>query len=121
MRIESPRTISAIEELGVERLPGASLTELTSLAIGGTTDVLRVREHRVLPALIRVLRGDGIEHRFLGGGTNLLIADGELTWVALQLASSQPDVRIEGQSVWVDASADLGRAVTTCAKKNLGG
>jgi UDP-N-acetylmuramate dehydrogenase len=121
MRIESPRTISAIEELGVERLPGASLAELTSLGIGGTTDVLRVREQRVLPALIRMLRADGIEHRFLGGGTNLLIADGELTWVALQLASSQPDVLIEGCSVWVHASADLGRMVTTCAKKNLGG
>ena len=121
MRIESPRTIAAIDELGVERLPGASLAALTSLGIGGTTDVLRVRKHHVLPLLIRVLRADGIEHRFLGGGSNLLVADGELSWVAVQLVAPEHDVRIEGQTVWVDAAADLGRTVTTCAKKNLGG
>jgi len=121
MRIESPRTIAAIDELGVERLPRASLAEMTSLGIGGNTDVLRIRQHRVLPALIRLLRADGIAHRFLGGGTNLLVADGELGWVALQLVSPQPDVVVEGRTVWVDAAADLGRMVTTCAKRNLGG
>ncbi|HMD32316.1 MAG TPA: UDP-N-acetylmuramate dehydrogenase, partial [Candidatus Acidoferrales bacterium] len=116
-----PRALAAIAEMGVERLAGASLAELTSLGIGGATDVLRVRRHHSLPALIQLLRAEGIEHRFLGGGTNVLIADGELPWVALQLVSPQPDVLIEGRSVWVDAAADLGRMVTTCAKKNLGG
>jgi len=121
MRIESPRVLAALSDLGVERLPGASLAELTSLGIGGTTDVLRVRAHRRVPALVRLLRSEGIEHRFLGGGTNVLIADGELPWVVLQLVSPQPDIQIEGESVWVDAAADLGRTVTTCAKQNLGG
>jgi len=121
MRIESPRILAALRDLAVEHRPGASLAELTSLAIGGTTDLLRIREHRHLPALIRLLRTEGIEHRFLGGGTNVLIADGELPWVMLQLTSPQPDVVIEGNSVWVDAAADLGRTVTTCARRNLGG
>jgi UDP-N-acetylmuramate dehydrogenase len=121
MRIELPRVLAALTDLGVERVAGASLAELTSLGIGGTTDLLRVRLHRRLPALVRLLRSEGIAFRFLGGGTNVLIADGELPWVVLQLVSPQPDVVIEGQSVWVDAAADLGRMVTTCAKKNLGG
>ena len=121
MRIESPRVLAALADLGVERHPGASLADLTSLGIGGTTDVLRVGQHRRLPALIRLLHSEGIEHRFLGGGTNVLIADGELPWVVLQLFSPQPDVSIEGATVWVDAAADLGRTVTTCAKQNLGG
>src|SRR5208282_2177911 len=121
MRIESPRVLAALSDLGVERLAGASLAELTSLGIGGTTDVLRVRAHRRVPPLVRLLRSEGIEHRFLGGGTNVLVADGELSWVVLQLVSPQPDICIEGDSVWVDAAADLGRTVTTCAKQNLGG
>jgi len=121
MRIESPRVLAALSDLGVERLAGASLAELTSLGIGGTTDVLRVRAHRRVPPLVRLLRSEGIEHRFLGGGTNVLIADGELPWVVLQLVSPQPDICIEGDSVWVDAAADLGRTVTTCARQNLGG
>ncbi len=121
MRIESPRILAALGDLGVEHRPGASLAELTSLEIGGTTDVLRMREHRHLPALVRLLRAEGVEHRFLGGGTNVLIVDGELPWVVLQLTAARPDVAIQGNSVWVDAAADLGRTVTTCARQNLGG
>jgi UDP-N-acetylmuramate dehydrogenase len=121
MRIESPRILAALGELGVEHRPGASLAELTSLGIGGTTDLLRIHRHGHLPALLRLLREEGIAHRFLGGGTNVLIGDGELSWVVLQLDAPQPDVVIEGTSVWVDAAADLGRMVTTCARKNLGG
>jgi UDP-N-acetylmuramate dehydrogenase len=121
MRIESPHILGALGEMGVEHRPGASLAELTSLGIGGTTDLLRIRQHSNLPNLINLLRDEGIEHRFLGGGTNVLIADGELPWVVLQLISPQPDVVIEGNSVWVDAAADLGRTVTTCARQNLGG
>jgi UDP-N-acetylmuramate dehydrogenase len=121
MRIESPAVLAALPELGVERLAGASLAEATSLGIGGTTDLLRIHEHRRLPGLLGLLRREGIEHRFLGGGTNVLIAGGELSWVVLQLATRSPDVNVEGNSVWVDAAADLGRMVTTCAKQNLGG
>ena len=123
MRIESPRLLAAFPELGVEHRPGVSLAEMTSLGIGGTTDLLRVGQYQHLPALIRLLREEGVEHRFLGGGTNVLIGDGELGWVALQLAprDESQDVRIEGASVWVDASADLGRTDTTCARRNLGG
>ena len=121
MRIESPRILAALGELTVERHPGASLAELTSLGIGGTTDLLRIRKHRNLPGLVRLLRAEGIEHRFLGGGTNVLIADGELPWVVLQLIGPQPDVEIQANSVWVNAAADLGRMVTTCARQNLGG
>jgi len=123
VRIDSPRVLAALADLGVEHRPGVSLGELTSLGIGGTTDLLRTGQYQHLPALLRLLREEGIEHRFLGGGTNVLIGDGELGWVALQLAprGEGQDVRIEGASVWVDASADLGRTVTTCARRNLGG
>lgn len=121
MRLNDPQIVAALPDLGVEHRPGVSLAELTSLAIGGTTDLLLVREHRHLPELIALLRSKGVAHRFLGGGTNVLIADGELPWVVLQLAPENPDVRLEGNSARVAASADLGRTVTLCAKANLGG
>jgi UDP-N-acetylmuramate dehydrogenase len=62
-----------------------------------------------------------VPHRFLGGGSNVLLPDGELPWVILQLARQDPDVRFEGNNVFVDCAADLGRTVTTCAKHDLGG
>jgi UDP-N-acetylmuramate dehydrogenase len=63
----------------------------------------------------------GYAHKFLGGGSNLLIRDGELPWVMLHLVKPEPEVRLEGNFAFVDAAADLGRTVTFCAKNNLGG
>jgi UDP-N-acetylmuramate dehydrogenase len=121
MKLSDPRILSALPELGVERVGGASLAEYTSLGIGGTTDLLLIRRHSALPDLITLLRGAGVAYKFLGGGTNLLVKDGELPWVVLQLAHQEPGVRLEGNSARVDAAADLGRTVTFCAKNDLGG
>jgi UDP-N-acetylmuramate dehydrogenase len=121
MRLNDPRILAALPELGVERIGGASLAERTSLGIGGATDVLLIRRHSALPDLIALLRGAGVAYKFLGGGTNLLVRDGELPWVVLQLARQEPEVRLEGNSAHVGAAADLGRTVTFCAKHDLGG
>jgi UDP-N-acetylmuramate dehydrogenase len=121
MRISEPKVVAALPDLGVELCPGAPLAEHTSLGIGGTTDLLLVHEHKHLPELLSLLDRHAIPHRLLGGGTNLLVADGELPWVVLQLARSGHDVVLEGDFALVDAAADLGRTVTYCAKHNLGG
>src|SRR2546422_6837117 len=121
MRISEPKVVAALPDLGVELCPGAPLAEHTSLGIGGTTDLLLVHEHTHLPELLSLLDRHAIPHRLLGGGTNLLVADGELPWVVLQLARSGHDVVLEGDFALVDAAADLGRTVTYCAKHNLGG
>lgn len=121
MRLADPKILAALPQLGVELRGGPSLGGLTSLGIGGTTDLLRMHRHDTIPDLVRLLDESGIEHRFLGGGTNLLVRDGELPWVVLQLVRSEPDVRIEGNLAHVDAAADLGRTITFCAKRDLGG
>jgi UDP-N-acetylmuramate dehydrogenase len=121
MRVEEPKLTSALTELGVELERGASLAELTSLGIGGTTDLLRINRHEAIPELLDLIESHGVAHKFLGGGSNLLVADGELPFVVLQLEQPDPDVVIEGSFAMVDAAADLGRTVTLCAKHNLGG
>ena len=121
MKLSDTKVLAALPDLGVERKAGASLAERTSLGIGGTTDLLLIRRHATLPELVALLRGAGIPYKFLGGGTNLLVPDGELPWVVLTLARQDPEVRIEGNIVYVDCAADLGRTVTFCAKRDLGG
>src|SRR5271170_7608739 len=121
MRIEDLKIVAALPELGVQLKPGTSLAELTSLGIGGTTDLLRIEKHDAIPALLNLLDGQSVPHKFLGGGSNLLVGDGELPWVVLQLDSPQPDIVLEGNFAQVDAAADLGRMVTFCAKHDLGG
>jgi UDP-N-acetylmuramate dehydrogenase len=121
MRISDPKVLSGLAKLDVELHPGTSLAELTSLGIGGTTDLLRIKKHESIPCLLRLLDENHIPHKFLGGGSNLLVGDGELPWIVLQLVSSEPDVILEGNLAHVDAAADLGRTVTFCAKHDLGG
>jgi UDP-N-acetylmuramate dehydrogenase len=121
MRISDPQLIESLADLGVEVQPGAKLSELTSLRIGGTTDLLRITKHESIPELLDLLDANHIPHKFLGGGSNLLVGDGELPWVVLQLVSPEPDVVLEGNRARVDAAADLGRTVTFCAKRDLGG
>jgi UDP-N-acetylmuramate dehydrogenase len=121
MRIENEKILAELPKLDVELRRGVSLAELTSLGIGGSTDLLRIRRHESIPALLDLLEEHGVAHRFLGGGSNLLVIDGELPFVVLQLGQPNPDVVIEGNVASVDAAADLGKTVTLCAKNNLGG
>ncbi len=121
MRIEDGKVLDALPKLEVELRRGVSLAELTYLGIGGTTDLLRINRHESIPELLNLLDENGTAHKFLGGGSNLLVMDGELPFVVLQLAQPNPDVVIEGNLAAVDAAADLGRTVTLCAKNNLGG
>jgi UDP-N-acetylmuramate dehydrogenase len=121
MRIEDPKVLSALPQLEVQLQHSASLAERTYLGIGGTTDLLRIQRHESIPDLLRLLHHESIPHKFLGGGSNLLVIDGELPFVVLQLAKADPDVVIKENVASVDAAADLGRTVTFCAKKNLGG
>ena len=121
MRIEDPKLNAALADWGVEVRSNECLGKWTSLGVGGTTDVLMVRDGAVLPELFSRLRDDGVVWRLLGGGSNLLVQEGELPWVALHLAGHDSPPVIEGARVTVPAAADLGRTVTTLARKNLGG
>jgi len=121
MQIEDPKIIAALPDLGVKLERGVSLAELTSLGIGGTTDLLRIKKHEGIPGLLDLLDSNGVPHKFLGGGSNLLVGDGELPWVVLQLVKPEPEVVLKGNFAEVDAAADLGRTVTYCAKNDLGG
>jgi UDP-N-acetylmuramate dehydrogenase len=121
MRIEEPKIVAALPDLGVQLRPATSLAELTSLGIGGTTDLLRIQMHEAIPELLNLLDTQNVPYRFLGGGSNLLVGDGELSWAVLQLVAPEPDIVIEGNFAQVDAAADLGRTVTYCAKNDLGG
>src|ERR1700689_5530900 len=117
----SDNLAARLKELGVELRPAVPLSEKTSLGIGGTTDQLLLRKFETIPDVMHLLKDENIPHRFLGGGTNVLVADGELPWVALHLPTSQPGMRVEGTEAFVDAAADLGGMVTFCAKRDLGG
>jgi UDP-N-acetylmuramate dehydrogenase len=120
MRIRA-QLAAKLKSLGVEVQHAISLATRTSLEIGGMTDELILHRYENVADVMHLLAGENIPWRFLGGGTNVLVGDDELSWVALHLAPARPGVRVEGNLADVDASADLGGTVTFCAKRDLGG
>src|SRR5215813_795562 len=121
MHLSDAKIPEELAVLGVELKPSTALSTLTSLGIGGTTDLLRITKHDSIPAILDLLDQHEIPHKFLGGGSNLLVGDGELPWVVMTLVKPEPDVVLSGNFAQVDAAADLGRTVTYCAKNDLGG
>ena len=121
MQIKDDNLKAELAALGIALTSAASLADLTYLGIGGTTDLLRITRHESIPSLVALLERHSIPYKFLGGGSNLLVGDGELPWVMLQLAKPDPEIVLEGKLARVDAAADLGRTVTYCAKHDLGG
>ena len=121
MRVESPKLVAALAELKVEHRPGERLADWTSLGVGGRTDILVIHEPRHLPELVRLLDAEGLPRRFLGGGSNLLVREGELPWVLLHLSAKETQPEFEGRRIKVPAATELGRTVTECARRNLGG
>src|SRR5882672_3886628 len=71
MRISDPMIVAKLAEIHVELRQGTALAGLTSLGIGGTTDLLRIKNHESLPDLLKLLDANHIPHKFLGGGSNL--------------------------------------------------
>src|ERR1700732_1528745 len=102
MRLADPTLIAALPELGVDLHHGIALAEHTSLGIGGSTDLLRIRKQESIPALLRLLDASAIPHKFLGGVSKLLVDDGELPWIVLQLVRPDPDILIEGNFAHID-------------------
>jgi len=119
MRIND-KAVAQLKELGAE-IRRVSVAEHTSLGIGGTTDEILLLRHETIPPVMCLLADEQIPHKFLGGGTNVLVADDELPFVMLHLQGNGSGMRIEGNSAYIDAAADLGGTVTFCAKHDLGG
>ena len=119
MRIND-KAVARLKDLGDE-IRHVSVAEHTSLGIGGTTDEILLLRHETIPQVMRLLADEKIPHKFLGGGTNVLVADDELPFVMLHLQGNGSGMRIEGNAAYIDAAADLGGTVTFCAKHDLGG
>src|SRR5260370_42253032 len=105
MRILDPKIVAKLVELHVELKHGAALAELTSLGIGGTTDLLRIKRHESLPDLLNLLDANHVPHKFFGGGSNLLVGEGGLPWVVGQILRPEPAVRLHGTLPHYDSAA----------------
>jgi len=113
--------IAQVERWGARYIADQPLSELTSLGVGGSADLIVLKQGDALEPVVDGLRRRGIPWGLLGGGTNVLPVDEPFRKVFLHLAPSAGQFIFEGRTVRVSAAASLGRTVMECAKRNLGG
>ena len=99
------------------------LAPFTSWKIGGPADVLiSVTTREQMAALMRFCLRRRMPWFVLGSGSNLLVGDGGLRGIVMRLAGefAEIDVRLDGDSVVVDAGASANMALLTTKAASLG-
>lgn len=101
---------------------GAPLSALTTLHIGGTPlATLTCGSVDAAVAVIRLLDSHEIPLLVVGGGSNLVIADGELDFVAVVLACDDMELRPAEGLVRAEAGAVWDDVVAASVAAGLGG
>ncbi|GAB3944631.1 UDP-N-acetylmuramate dehydrogenase [Corynebacterium tapiri] len=115
------------EFLVPREIPGATvehdttLSELTTLRVGGRPRALvRCQTQEAITEVVSLLDDAAVPTLILGGGSNLVIAEGEVDVVVVKLENSGIEffdgglVRVQAGMVWDDV-------VAACVDKGLGG
>lgn len=94
----------------------------TSYRIGGPADVMVCpRTMEATQAALRIAREHGAPVFILGGGSNLLVRDGGLRGLVLNLYGTLQEMRAEGEAVTAGGGAKVTALVNFCARRGLAG
>ncbi len=100
--------------------PGRALSDLTTFGIGGPADYLALpaTQERAVET-IGCARSEGMDVRLLGGGSNLLVAEGGVGGLVVKMPSGEIDAR--GTRARFPAGMPLARAIQACGRRGLSG
>jgi UDP-N-acetylmuramate dehydrogenase len=101
----------------------AAIAPFTSWKIGGPADALVLAESEdELTALMRICFKRKLQWFVLGGGSNILVGDGGMRGVVVRLGGgfTAVEVRVEGDTVVVEAGAAAGMAAVTAKAASAG-
>lgn len=124
-----PRTVTmgiprgALEQaLEGEVLYEEPMSRHTSYKIGGPADVMICpRSVADIQAAFRIARQHGVPVLILGGGSNLLVRDGGLRGMVLNLYGTLQQMQAEGEEVTAGGGTKVTALVNFCARRGLAG
>ena len=108
----------------IEEIPGiniekeAMMSGLTSFKVGGPADILvRPTTREELLKVVHLCKQEGIDFMVMGNGSNLLVRDGGIRGVVIQIYKNMNKVKIEGLSIHSEGGA-LMSEVSSAAYRN---
>lgn len=112
--------IAAID--GAELDPDVTFADLTTLHIGGKPRLaVRCASLTAVTETIRKLDGAGVELLVVGGGSNLVVADGDLDLVAVIIEADEVTLHLDTGLVVAEAGAEWDDVVSLSVDAGLGG
>lgn len=93
----------------------------TTFRVGGPADVLVQPQGEQLAQVIRLCREQEIPYYIVGNGSNLLVGDGGIRGLVIEMGRGQDDILIEGDRVKAGAGMLLSRLANRAAECGLGG
>lgn len=102
--------------------PAVTFRDLTTLHLGGRPEVaVRCATPAAVVAVLRLLDAEGVSSLVVGGGSNLVIAEGELDVVAVIVECEDVDIDIATGLVRAEAGAVWDEVVAMTVDAGLGG
>lgn len=93
----------------------------TTFRVGGPADVLVTPDEKNLMQVIAVARSQKIPVTVIGNGSNLLVGDGGIRGLVVEIGQGMDFIEIQGKSMKVGAGTILSKAANAAAKAGLSG
>lgn len=104
-----------------EILRNEPMSRHTSFCIGGPADYYLRPDRCQLPEVLALCREEGMAAQVVGNGSNLLVGDGGIRGVVLEIGSRMGGLSIEGNLVVAEAGVALARVAQEVARAALSG
>lgn len=93
----------------------------TTFRIGGNADYYVSATKELLPKLILLARENQIPVTIIGNGSNLLVRDGGIRGLVIEIGKNMDQVVVEGNRITAQAGALLSKIARVAADSSLGG
>ncbi len=93
----------------------------TTFRIGGPAEYFVTPRTAQLPALLALCDSHQVPYTLIGNGSNVLVGDGGIPGLVIELLAKQEKPRVEGARVTAGAGVLLSRTAAAAAEAGLGG
>lgn len=93
----------------------------TTFRTGGPADWYLTPEIGQLPPLLFLLREKQVPVTIIGNGSNLLVGDGGIRGVVIEIGKAMQEITVKGNSIYAQAGASLGNVVSKACQNGLTG
>lgn len=98
------------------------MSKHTTFRIGGPADMfVSVSSEAELAALIKAAKKSGTPFMIMGNGSNMLVGDGGIRGLVIQISGGMDECRIEGNKVYAGAGILMSKLAAHIAKAGLSG